>query len=526
MTIKIFDTTLRDGAQGANISFSADDKIRIAQQLDDLGIHYVEGGWPGSNPKDVIFFQRAKSIRWKRTKITAFGSTRRAANRPEDDPNLRALIEAETPAVAIFGKSWDLHVRDVLRVPLEANIEMVADSIAYCKRGGREVLFDAEHFFDGFKNNREYAMKILAAAAEAGADTLVLCDTNGGTLPMELVEIIDVVRGAIETPLGIHIHNDSDVAVANTILAVQRGIRHVQGTMNGYGERCGNANLCTIIPNLQLKLGMDCIGDNIKRLTEVSRFVSELANTAHREDMPYVGNNAFAHKGGMHVDAVEKNPSTFEHVPPSAVGNHRRILISELSGQSNILYKAAEYGLDLHKGDKETKKILDELKELENYGYQFEGAEGSFEILMKKAMGLYKEFFTLNGFRVIVERRNDKCYSEASIKVTVGDETFHTAADGHGPVSALDRALRKALEEFYPSLKSVKLDDFKVRILDEKAGTDARVRVLVESNDGEERWGTVGVSEDIIEASWLALVDSLEYKLMRDEKRQLDMQES
>lgn len=519
--VKVYDTTLRDGSQGEGISFSVEDKLKIMQKLDALGIHYIEGGWPGSNPKDVKFFQRVKTLALKNTKIAAFGSTRRAKIKVEADLNLKALLEAETPVVTIFGKSWHLHIKDVLKTTLPENLKMIGDSIKYLKSKGREVIFDAEHFFDGYKNNQGYALKTLKVAQEAGADSLVLCDTNGGTMPYEIQKIIEEVQKKISTPLGIHTHNDSEMAVANTIMAVKLGVEQVQGTINGYGERCGNANLCSLIPNLKLKLGVNCITDKqMENLTKVSRFVDELANLAHNEKQPYVGNSAFAHKGGMHVNAVRKNPASFEHIKPELVGNHRRILISELSGKSNILYKAKEYNLDLEKGAPEVQKILEDLKKLEEEGYQFEGAEGSFELLMRKALGKHRTFFSLEGFRVIVEKREDnKLVSEATIKVNVEGKEEHTTSEGDGPVDALDNALRKALERFYPILKQVYLTDYKVRILNPETGTEAITRVLIESSDGEKSWGTVGVSENIMEASWQALVDSIEYKLLKESEK-------
>lgn len=519
--VKIYDTTLRDGAQAEGVSFSSADKLRIAQRLDQLGFSYIEGGWPGSNPKDMEFFRNVKELKLSGVKITAFGSTRRAGCRVEDDANLRKMLEAGTEVVTIFGKSWILHVRDILRTTMEENLKMISESVAYMKSQSRKVIYDAEHFFDGFKEDREYALETLRAALEAGAECLVLCDTNGGTLPLELGEIMKDVREAIEGTIGIHAHNDSGVAVANTLIAVAFGATHVQGTINGYGERSGNANLCTIIPNLKIKMGIDCISDaRLGELTEVSRFVDELANMRHYAKAPYVGVSAFAHKGGVHVNAVEKNPRGYEHIEPSLVGNRRRILISELSGRSNILYKAAQLDLDLDKDTPETREILKTLKDLEHEGYEFEAAEASFELLMKKSMKLHRRFFELEGFRVIVEKREDnRLISEATVKVTVDGKKAHTVAEGDGPIHALDRALRRALQPFYPAIAAVRLADFKVRVLDPQAGTAAKVRVLLESRDDEHIWGTVGVSENIIEASWHALVDSVEYKLLREEEK-------
>lgn len=518
--IEIYDTTLRDGSQAEDISFSLEDKVRIAQRLDDLGIHYIEGGWPASNPKDLQFFQEIKSVSLCHAKIAAFGSTSRAGIQPEKDPNIRALIEAETEVVTIFGKSWDRHPIEALSITLDQNLEIIHGSIRFLKDRVAEVVFDAEHFFDGYKSNPQYALSTLKAAQEAKADWIVLCDTNGGTFPDEVQSIVKQVRKEIATRLGIHVHNDSEMAVANTILAVKEGVSMVQGTMNGYGERCGNANLCSVIPNLKLKMGMDCITDDqLTKITEVSRFVSELANLPHNKYLPYVGDSAFAHKGGVHVSAIRKSDATYEHIAPERVGNHQRVLISDLSGKSNILYKAADFKIDLESKDPKVRQILDDLKRLENQGFQFEGAEGSFEILIKKALGKHKRFFELMGFRVIVEKKTEEetPLSEATIMVRVGDWVEHTAAVGNGPVNALDHAIRKALEKFYPKLKEVKLLDYKVRILSTKDGTGAQTRVLIESGDGQSKWGTVGVSENIIEASWQALVDSIDYKLLKEE---------
>jgi len=519
--IRIYDTTLRDGSQAEEISFSVEDKVRIAQKLDDLGIHYIEGGWPGSNPKDLQFFQEVKSVSLSHAKIAAFGSTSRADTVPQKDPNIQALIQAGTEVVTIFGKAWDRHPIEALKITLDQNLEIIHGSIQFLKGRVGEVIFDAEHFFDGYKNNPGYALSALKAAQEAKADWIVLCDTNGGTLPDEIQSVVREVRKKITVPLGIHVHNDSEMAVANTILAVKEGVGMVQGTMNGYGERCGNANLCSIIPNLKLKMGVDCITDHqLRKITEVSRFVSELANLPHNKYLPYVGESAFAHKGGVHVSAIRKSDATYEHISPERVGNHQRVLISDLSGESNILYKAAEFKIDIESKDPKIRQILDDLKRLESQGFQFEGAEGSFEILIKKALGQHKRFFELMGFRVIVEKKTEEeaPLSEATIMVRVGDRVEHTAAVGNGPVSALDHAIRKALEKIYPELKEVKLLDYKVRILSTKDGTGAQTRVLIESGDGRSKWGTVGVSENIIEASWQALVDSIDYKLLKEEE--------
>jgi 2-isopropylmalate synthase len=519
--VKIYDTTLRDGSQAEDIAFSVEDKIRISQKLDELGIHYVEGGWPGSNPRDLQFFQEIKSIPLSHAKIVAFGSTCRAGTMPQKDFNIQALIEADTKVVTIFGKSWDIHPIEALNITLDQNLEIIHQSVRFLKDRVEEVIFDAEHFFDGFKNNPQYALSTLIAAQDAKADWIVLCDTNGGTFPYEIQSIIQEVKRKIVAPLGIHVHNDTEMAVANTILAVKEGIGLVQGTINGYGERCGNANLCSIIPNLKLKMGIDCITDTqLRKITEISRFVSELANLPHHKYMPYVGDSAFAHKGGVHVSAIRKSGVTYEHVQPERVGNRQRVLISDLSGESNVLYKAAEFKIDIESKDPKIRAILDKLKQLENQGFQFEGAEGSFEILIKKALGQHKKFFELMGFRVIVEKMREEApaLSEATIMVRVGDRVEHTAAVGNGPVNALDNAIRKALEKFYPELREVKLLDYKVRILSTKDGTGAQTRVLIESGDGESKWGTVGVSENIIQASWQALVDSIDYKLLKEEE--------
>jgi 2-isopropylmalate synthase len=517
--IKIYDTTLRDGSQAEDISFSLEDKIRIAQKLDELGIHYIEGGWPGANPKDTEFFGEIKKYKLHHAKVSAFGSTRKSKVKVDKDDNIIALLNAKTPVVTIVGKSWNLHVRDALHISIEENLELIYDSIKYLKSHVHEVMFDAEHFFDGYKGNPQYAIKTLKAAEDGGADVIVLCDTNGGTLPNELPSIFDDVKRNISRTLGIHTHNDAEVAVANSIIAITMGAEQVQGTINGYGERCGNANLCSIIPNLKLKLKLNCITDEqLRKLREVSYFVDELANMRHWNHRPYVGKSAFAHKGGIHVSAVMKNPETYEHARPELVGNKQRILVSEQSGRGNILWKAKEYGIDMDSQDPTIRHVLHELKELENQGFQFEGAEGSFELLMKEAKGMRRKFFDLKGFRVMVEKRHidEEPISEATIKIQVGDKLEITAAEGNGPVNALDNALRKALEKFYPELKEAKLIDFKVRILDERKGTEAKTRVLIESGDHQSRWGTVGVSENIIEASWQALVDSIDYKLHKE----------
>lgn len=517
MKVELYDTTLRDGAQSERISFSVEDKLRIAGKLDELGIHYIEGGFPGSNPRDNEFFARIKGEEFENSRIVAFGTTRRAGVRPEKDFVLNSLINSGMSLVTLFGKSWDLHVKDALGVEEEENLSMIGESIEYLRDNSLEVFFDAEHFFDGFKGNPEYALETLKTAKEAKASCVVLCDTNGGTLPYEVVEILERVRREVGGPLGIHAHNDSESAVANSVIAVRNGVEQVHGTINGYGERCGNANLCSVIPNIKLNLGIDCITDEqLEKLTEVSKFVAEIANMSHPPNMPYVGRSAFAHKGGVHVDGVLKNPRTYEHVEPLLVGNERRLLISDLSGKSNVLAKTREMGLQLDRNSSKVRHILDQLKELEKTGYQFEGAEGSYELLIKRTLGMVKEFFAIEGFRIIVDTRDEGLLSEATIKVRVGEMHHHTASEGNGPVNALDNALRKALENFYPTLKEMYLTDYKVRVLDASEGTGAKVRVLIISTDGRESWNTVGVSENIIEASLVALTDSIEYKLNLD----------
>ncbi|OGW61593.1 MAG: citramalate synthase [Nitrospirae bacterium RBG_16_64_22] len=518
LRVTLYDTTLRDGAQSEDVSFSSEDKLRIAERLDALGVHYIEGGWPGSNPKDIAFFKAARSLSLKHARLAAFGATRRARHRVSEDPSVKALLAARTSVVTIFGKSWDFHVREALRVPLKQNLEMIEDTVSYIKGRGREVIYDAEHFFDGYRANAEYALDTLRAAERGGADCIVLCDTNGGSLPEEVGRIFREAGRVLRTPLGIHAHNDAELAVANTLAAVRAGAVQVHGTINGYGERCGNANLSSIIPNLKIKMGIPVVTDRqLASLRDCSRFVDEIANLAHNKRLPYVGDAAFAHKGGVHVDAVRKNAATYEHVRPDLVGNRRRILISELSGRANILQKAQDLAIPIA-GTRRVEKILDTIKDLEHQGYMFEGAEGSLELMLKKAMGRRKRFFDLIGFRVIVEKRREgeEPLCEATIQVRVRGQVSHTAAVGNGPVNALDNALRKALEKFYPSLKDVRLVDYKVRVLAATEGTCARVRVLIESADAQKSWGTVGVSENIIEASYQALVDSIQYKLMKD----------
>ncbi len=516
--IQIFDTTLRDGTQGEKISLSVDDKLKIAQRLDQFGVDYIEGGWPGSNPKDRLFFEKAKNLRFQHAKLVAFGSTHHPARSVEKDTNVQELLRAETPAISLFGKSWILHVREALKIEPERNLDIIHETIAYLKKHGREVIYDAEHFFDGYKADPEYALQSLRAAHEAGADILVLADTNGGSLPYEILRAIMEVKKNLPAPLGIHAHNDSDLAVANTLAAVQAGCTHVQGTINGYGERCGNANLCSVIPNLQIKMGYDCVPEeSLRELTALARYVSEIANLSHPNNMPFVGASAFAHKGGIHVSAVMKNARTYEHMEPEKVGNERRVLVSDLSGRSNILYKSEEIGIDLKKHAAEVPKIVQKIKQLEHEGYQFEAAEASFELLLRRGIGQKTDFFELQGFRVVIEKRpGENPISEASIKVRVNGVVEHTAAEGDGPVNALDNALRKSLNKFFPELEHMKLADYKVRVLNENFGTAAKVRVLIESKDQASHWTTVGSSENIIEASWQALTDSISYFLLKN----------
>ncbi len=521
--VKIYDVTLRDGTQGENISFSIPDKLRVASKLDELGVHYIEGGWPGSNDRDEGFFREAKKLRLHKARIAAFGSTRRAAKKCEEDGNIQALLQAETPVVTIVGKGWDFHVKEALKISLKENLDVIRDSVSYLKERVDEVFFDAEHFFDGYKRNPEYALEAIGAALEAGADCLVLCDTNGGTLPWEVESAVKDVLSKLGNPsVGIHTHNDGEAGVTNSLYAVRAGASQVQGTINGYGERCGNANLCSIIPNLKLKMGINCIEDEeLKKLYEVSHFIHELTNLPPIKHLPFVGESAFAHKGGLHVSAVMKNTETYEHIYPEIIGNRRRVLVSDLSGRSNVLYKAKELGIELDQNDKNVEKILRELKKLENQGYEFEGADASFELLIRKILGHYRKHFELKGARAIVEKRRDdeEPISEATVIVQVDGVTEHTAAIGNGPVNALDNALRKALEKFYPALKEVTLRDYRVRVVSTGKATDAVVRVLIESGDGETNWSTVGVSENIVEASWKALVDSIEYKLFKEEAK-------
>ncbi|AEG16392.1 2-isopropylmalate synthase/homocitrate synthase family protein [Desulfofundulus kuznetsovii DSM 6115] len=519
--VEIYDTTLRDGSQGEGVSFSAEDKVKIALKLDKMGFHYVEGGWPGSNPKDMAFFQRIKNHRLSHARIAAFGSTRKPGVPVQEDGNIQSILAAGVSVATIFGKSWDLHVTRALGTTLEENLAMIEESVGYLKSRGLTVIYDAEHFFDGFKANAQYALATLRAAVRGGADRLVLCDTNGGSLPEEIAAIVERVKEEIPVVLGIHCHNDGELAVANTLAAVRAGVTHVQGTINGYGERCGNANLCSVIPNLTLKYGHETIPrSSLAQLTDLSRYVSELANLHPNTHQPFVGASAFAHKGGVHVNAILKDPRTYEHIDPALVGNRRRVLVSELSGLSNLFYKLKELNFNLDASKEETRRFLEEIKELEHQGYMFEGAEGSFELLLRRAYDNYREPFKLESLRVIIElKENSPVYSEAIIKLTVGDQVVHTAAEGNGPVNALDNALRKALEVFYPDIRRMQLTDYKVRVLDEKDGTGAVVRVLIETGDGERSWGTVGVSTNIIEASWQALVDSIAYGLLKNNGR-------
>lgn len=520
--VKIFDTTLRDGTQSAGISLSVQDKLKIAQQLDRLGIHYIEGGWPGSNPKDIEFFKKAKSLRLSNARLVAFGSTRRKGISAHRDSNLRNILRVGVKTACIFGKTWELHVIHALRTTLDENIKMISDSIKYLKSKRMEVIYDAEHFFDGYRANPSYALATLNAASAAGADNISLCDTNGGMLPGDIFEIVRTVKQKVDVPLGIHAHNDAGCAVANTLAAVREGCSLVQGTINGIGERTGNANLISVIPGIMLKLNKKCISEKqLRTLTDASRYIAELLNMVPGEHQPYVGYSAFAHKGGVHASAIERHTGTYEHIDPEIVGNKRRILVSELSGRSNIMLKTRELKIDFDDRSGASKKIIKRIKQMEQDGYQFEGAEGSFALVVYKSLGRYKPFFELKGFRVVVEKdwRTKKMISEATIKVKVGDSIEHTVAEGDGPVNALDSALRKALEKFYPVLKEINLTDFKVRVINAESGTAAKVRVLIESRDNEDAWSTIGVSENIIEASWQALADGIEYKLLKDKKR-------
>ena len=519
--ILIYDTTLRDGTQGEEVTLSAEDKLRIARKLDDFGIHYIEGGWPGSNPKDERFFEMAKQIDFKNARLAAFSSTRHAHIRPEEDKNIRALLETETDTVTIFGKSWDLHATRILGVSLDENLLMIEDSVAYLKKQDRQVIFDAEHFFDGYKHNPEYALRAILAAEMGGADFIVLCDTNGGSMPDEVGAIMKQVNLKCQTKIGIHTHNDCGLALANSLVAVQSGATMVQGTINGYGERCGNVDLISVVGNLHFKLGANSVfHKSVRQLTELSRFVSEVANIPPQNQRPFVGKSAFAHKGGVHVSAVAKLPKAYEHIPPEEVGNRRRVLVSDLSGKSNIDFKSCEMGIKLGGNGYGSEKIVREIKRLEDEGYQFDAAEGSLELLIKKVTGQFKEPFVLESLRVTTEKDRDQCStSQATIKIAVGDEYEITAAEGEGPVNALDNALRKALTKFFPEINEMALVDFKVRVIDGGGATAAKVRVQIESRDAREIWSTVGVSENVIEASWQALVDSVQYKLLKESKQ-------
>lgn len=525
--IEIYDTSLRDGTQAENFNLSVEDKIRIALRLDALGIDYIEGGWPGSNPKDQQFFKEIASYDLKHSMLSAFGSTHMAKHEPDSDPNLQALVASGTPVVTIFGKSWDVHVRDALRITLDRNLELIENSLYWLRKRVKKLFYDAEHFFDGYKADPEYALETLKRALKGGAECLVLCDTNGGTLPHEISEIIADLKKRIgeDTPIGMHCHNDSELAVANSIAGVRAGAVQVQGTMNGFGERCGNANLCSIIPAISIKMGLNCnAGENLDQLTSAARYVYEIANLIPNKYQPYVGASAFAHKGGIHVSAVQRNPETYEHIKPESVGNIQRILVSDLAGKSNVVAKAKQFGMEIDNNDPVTMEIVTRLKELESQGFQFEGAEASFELMMRRATGQQKKYFDLMGFRVTSQKcmENLPPQAEATVMIRVGGTVEHTAAIGEGPVNALDNAIRKALEKFYPTLSNMSLLDYKVRVLPVNPGTGAKVRVLIESKDSHDKWGTVGVSNDIIEASWQALVDAICYKLMKDESEDRD----
>ncbi len=515
--IQVYDTTLRDGTQGENISFSAEEKLKIALRLDDLGVDYIEGGWPGSNPRDLHFFEIARNVPLRHARLAAFGCTRKPGGTPETDPHLAALLRSGAPVAAVFGKSWDLHVTRILETSLEENLAMIRETIAHLKRHGLEVIYDAEHFFDGLRRNPAYALETIAAAAAAGADGIVLCDTNGGALP---AEIVTGVRAAAERAsglrLGIHTHNDCGLAVANTLAAVEAGVSLVQGTINGYGERCGNADLTSVLPILSLKMGRAVAAD-LAKLKSISRFVSETANMVPLHSRPFVGRSAFAHKGGVHVSAVMKAPEAYEHIDPARVGNARRVLVSDLAGRSNIAYKARELGIPEADESDHARRIVEEIKQLEQEGYQFDVADGSLQILLEKLTGRFEPHFELESFRVTIEKNGAlPCQAHATVKIRVNGKQEITAAEGYGPVSALDNALRKALGRFFPDLDTMRLTDFKVRVIDGDRGTAARVRVLIDSRDRESLWSTIGVSEDIIEASWQALADSFQVKLARD----------
>jgi 2-isopropylmalate synthase len=512
--IQLYDTTLRDGTQREGVSLSCEDKLRIARRLDDLGVTFIEGGWPGSNPKDVEFFERARDLPWKRAQIAAFGSTCRVGGGPEGDANLRALLESGAPICTVVGKTWTLHVKDVLRTSPDENLRMIEQSLAFLRERGRRVIYDAEHFFDGYRADPAYALETLRAAARGGAETLVLCDTNGGSLPWQVAETVRAVRAAVKHPLGVHSHDDAGCAVANALAAVHEGAIQVQGTVNGYGERCGNANLCSVIPALELKMGLRCLPEgHLVMLHELSHFVAEVANLAPDDHLPYVGRSAFAHKGGIHVAAMRRNETSYQHVDPALVGNQMRVVVSELSGRGNLLSKAEELGLSVKGGD-ELASVLNEIKVLEAKGFSFEAAEASVALLMKRQDPGYRAPFELVDFLVNVQHRSGRgLFSEAMVKVKVDGQLVHTAADGDGPVDALDAALRKALQSHYPDVKDLHLTDYKVRILDSSNGTAAITRVLIDTHRGGDTWSTVGASTNIIEASWRALVDAIEYGL-------------
>ncbi|MEK3909713.1 citramalate synthase [Paenibacillus sp. FSL H7-0331] len=525
--VKIFDTTLRDGTQGEGISLSVEDKMKIARKLDSLGVHYIEGGWPGSNNKDIEFFMRVHELELKNAKITAFGSTRRKGILPEDDVNLNRILEVGVPVATIFGKSWDFHVHHAIQTTLEENLAMIYDSVHYLKSKGLEVIYDAEHFFDGYKNNTEYALQTIKQAEKAGADWIVLCDTNGGSLPHEVTEIVTEVRKALSIPIGIHAHNDCEVGVANSLAAVMAGATQVQGTINGFGERCGNANLCSIIPNLQLKLNYSCISaSQLESLTSVAKYVSEIANMHLPVNQAYIGSAAFAHKGGIHVSAIMRNASTYEHITPELVGNKQRVLVSELAGQSNLMFKAQELGIDFNSSNQESRQLIEQIKEMEHQGYQFEGADASLELLIRDAYGNSEEVFVLESFKIMVVKTiNQPVVTEAIVKLKVNGESVYNAAEGNGPVNALDNALRKCLLQYYPALENIHLSDYKVRVLDEKDNTAGKVRVLIESSDFDNTWSTIGVSANIIEASWQALTDSIRYALIGKPRTQVQPEE-
>jgi 2-isopropylmalate synthase len=520
--IELFDTTLRDGTQGEGINLSVQDKLLIATKLDDFGIDIIEGGWPGSNPRDEEFFQKAKSVTFKKAQLCAFGSTARSLNNIKTDINLQALIKAETPVISIFGKTWRMHSEIGLGLSDEENEELIFKSVDFLKSHGRRVIYDAEHFFDGYKDNANFAIRMLQAAEKGGADVLVLCDTNGGSLPEEVFQIVKELKKIFNTKLGIHTHNDSELAVANTLAAINAGAVHVQGTINGVGERCGNANLCSIIPNLFLKIKRETLREiNLDHLTSLSNFVYELMNLVPDTRAAFVGRSAFAHKGGIHVSAVLKNSKMYEHISPEEVGNKQRVLVSDLSGQSNIKYKAKELGIDLSNNKEISRKLVEHIKSLEHMGFQYDGAEASFELLLRSEIGEFTPFFEVLDSKVhVVYDNHGRSYSEAVLKLKVDGETEHTASDGDGPVNALDNALRKALMRFYPEISLIKLIDYKVRVLDGSDGTIAKVRVMIESSDGTETWSTVGVSENIIEASFQALSDSINFKLFKYHKGQ------